>query len=106
MMIQNSEKVVEMGRTSSQTELETPVIIKRNNQEQNTNNQSEISDKFETPTFIHKNEGPAAGSNHSSNIHSTVQIQHSQPDNKEDINKFISQFENAKDKTERSQVCK
>ena len=102
MLIQKSEKVVEMGSTKSHTDLETPVFVKRHTQEQNQNNQSGFPDKFETPTFIHKKEGPAS----SSNIHSTSETQNNQPDFKADIHKFISQLENAKDKKERSEVCK
>jgi hypothetical protein len=109
IFIHKSETVI--GRpgisSKSEVELETPVIRKRSSVENKTlDNQEEFSDKFETPTFIHKKEASSENSNISKNIHSSAQILHEGSDIKDDINKLISQLDNSKDKAERSRVCK
>lgn len=63
--------------------------------------------QYENPIFIHKGEKQVNGS---SNIHSAPSTVGSPQMNmertiKEDIQKFISQFDNAKDKQERTQIC-
>lgn len=59
---------------------------------------------YETPNFIHKGEKeiPGAGNNIHQNVNPKVQLQDSV---KQDIEKFISQFDNSKDKADRAQVC-
>ncbi len=58
---------------------------------------------YETPNFIHKGEKQIQGGNSpAGNIHAPPSLQDSM---KEDIQTFTAQFDNAKDKDERTAVC-